>query len=246
METTIKKMSLMDHLLELRNRLMVAAGAVLVTTIVAFVFANQLFEILKYPAGNTQFVFTEVPSMIGIYMQVCLMAGIIVAMPVIVYEFIMFVSPGLTSKEKKYVYLIIPWIFLMFLVGVAFGYFVFLPKAINFLTTFATNIATPMITIDSYVSFLTKMLLVLGLVFEAPVISTFLARLGIITYKWLAKQWKISIIGAFVIAAVITPTPDPINQSIVAAPLIVLYYLSVILARIVQRKKKVETSEPAQ
>jgi len=236
-------MTLLDHIIELRNRLMWSAGAVLLFTILAFVFANQLFGILTRPAGNTQFVYLEVPSMITIYMQVCLTAGIIAAMPVIIYQFIMFIAPGLKPNEKKYVYIIIPWVFVMFLLGVGFGYFLFLPNAINFLTTFANNIATPMITIDSYIGFLTRMLLVLGLIFETPVITTFLARMGIVSWRWLRNKWKIAIIGAFVISAVITPTPDPINQTIVAAPLIVLYGLSIILAWMVQRRKpKVEPS----
>jgi sec-independent protein translocase protein TatC len=237
METTTQRMTLLEHILELRNRLMWAAGAVLITTILAFVFATQLFEFMTWPAGNLQFVYITVPSMITIYMQVCLTAGIIVSMPFLIYQFIMYVSPGLMPHEKKYVYLIIPWIFLMFLAGVAFGYFVFLPKAIEFLTTFGNDIATPMITIDSYIGFLTRMLLVLGLIFELPVITTFLARLGMLTSKWLLNKWKIAIVGSFIAAAIITPTPDPISQTIVAAPLIVLYFLSIWLAKLVEKKK---------
>jgi len=144
--------------------------------------------------------------------------------------------------------MVIPWMFLMFLAGVAFGYFLFLPNAITFLTTFANDIAAPMITINSYVSFLTRMLLVLGLVFEMPVVTTFLARMRIISWKWLANKWKIAVIGIFVTAAIITPTPDPINQTIVAAPLLILYGLSIGLAWLVRRRKQtgIATLPPAE
>jgi sec-independent protein translocase protein TatC len=175
--------------------------------------------------------------MIGIVMRVCLISGIILAIPYLTYEFIMFVAPALTPKEKRYVYLILPWIALMFAGGVVFGYFILIPPAIRFLTTFGSNIATPQIRIANYISIVTRLLLAIGLVFEMPVVSTFLARLGIVSSQWLASKRKIAIILAFVLAAIITPTFDPINQSLVAVPLVVLYELSIWLARLVQKKK---------
>jgi sec-independent protein translocase protein TatC len=232
----------MDHIHEIRRRLMWSAAAVLVFTIFAFFFANQLFDIMIYPAHNVSLVYLEVTAMLSIYMKVCLTAGIIAAMPVLIYHFIMFVAPGLTPKEKKCVLIVVPWIFAMFLAGAAFGYFLFLPKAITFLTTFANDIAAPMIRIDSYIDFLTRMLLALGLIFEMPVIMTFLGRLGIVSPKWLVNKWKIAIILAFVVAAIVTPTTDPLNMMIFATPIIILYGMSIWLVWLVQKKKPETTA----
>jgi sec-independent protein translocase protein TatC len=176
-------------------------------------------------------------EMIGTYMKVSLAAGIILAMPYLVYQLLMFVSPALTRREKKRVYLILPWITLMFIAGVAFGYFILIPPATNFLLTFGSDIATPMIKIGNYISIVTRLLVASGAVFETPVIITFLARLGIVKPKMLSSKRRHAFVAAFIIAALITPTFDPINQTLVAAPLIVLYELSIWLAKLVQPKE---------
>jgi len=111
----------------------------------------------------------------------------------------------------------------MFLGGVAFGYFIQIPPATKFLITFGSEIATPQIKIGNYISIVSRLLVAIGLVFEMPVVTTFLSRLGIITPKWLANKRKVAIIFAFILGAIITPTFDPINQTLVAAPLIILY-----------------------
>jgi sec-independent protein translocase protein TatC len=164
-------------------------------------------------------------------------------MPYIVYQFLMYVSPALSRKERKYIYFVLPWVALMFIGGVLFGYFVLVPPATNFLISFGSEIATPQIKIGNYISIVTRLLLAIGFVFELPVITTFLARLGIITPKWLADKRKTAIIFAFILAAIITPTFDPLNQILVAAPLVVLYEMSIWLAKIVQRKQP-ETTSP--
>ena len=136
----------------------------------------------------------------------------------------------------------------MFAGGVAFGYFILVPPATKFLITWGADIATPQIRIGNYISVVTRLLLAIGLVFEMPVVTTFLARLGILTPKWLASKRRISIVLAFVLAAIITPTFDPINQTLVAAPLIVLYELSIWLAKLVHRREPravAPASEPA-
>lgn len=232
-----KKLSLLQHLGELRRRLIRSVIAVLIATVVSFFFAPQIFNILILPAGGINLIFIEMTEMIGTYMKVCLASGIILAMPYLVYQIIMFVSPALTRREKKYVYLILPWIALMFAAGVAFAYFILIPPATKFLITFGSDIATPQIKIGNYISIVTRLLLAIGLVFEMPVVTTFLARLGIITPKWLASKRKTAIICAFILAAIITPTFDPLNQTLVAAPLIVLYELSIWLAKLVARKR---------
>ena len=233
-----KRLTILGHLAELRTRLTRSVIVVAATTILSFVFYHQIFEILLRPANNAQFVFIEVTEMMGTMFRVCLTTGIIVAVPFLTYEFIMFVAPALTPKEKKYVFLIIPWIGLMFAGGVVFGYFILVPPAVRFLLSFGTDIATAQIRIGNYISVVTRLLLAIGLVFEMPVVTTFLARLGIITGRWMASKRKWAMILAFVVAAIITPTFDPVNQTLVAAPLIVLYELSIWLARIFGKKRR--------
>jgi sec-independent protein translocase protein TatC len=225
------------HLEELRRRLIVSLIAVAAGVIISFAFANQLFAILIQPAGGVSLIFVEVTEMLSTYMQVCLIGGIILSMPVLVYELIAFVTPALTAPERKYVWIILPFIILMFAGGVLFGYFILIPPAMQFLLNFGSDIATPQIRIGNYISLVSRLLLAIGLVFETPVITTFLARLGILSWKWLAKQWKWAIVLAFVLGALITPTLDPVNQTLVALPLIVLYLLSILLARLVQKRK---------
>ncbi len=233
-----KKLSLLGHFRELRKRLVISVIAVVITTIIAFVFYDQIFHILLLPAKDTQLIFIELTEMVGTIMKVCLGAGIILAMPFLTVQAVLFVAPALTPREKKYVYMILPWIAFMFISGVVFGYFILIPPATSFLLSFGSDIAVPQIKIGNYVSVITRLLLAIGLVFEMPVVVAFLARVGIVNARWLASKRKIAILAAFVLAAIITPTFDPINQSLVAVPLVILYELSIWLAKLVQRKKK--------
>ena len=237
-----QKVTVLSHLLELRKRLIRSVIAVAVASILAFVFYDWIFYILKLPAENINLIYIEMTEMIGTIMKVCLFAGIILAMPYLVFQGIMFVSPALTPKEKKYVYFILPWIALMFLGGVVFSYFILIPPATRFLISFGADIATPEIRVGNYVSIVARLLLSIGLVFEMPVITTFLARLGIIKPKWLSDRRRTAIIVAFILAAMITPTFDPINQCLVAVPLIVLYEMSIWLAKLVYKGKPVEVT----
>ena len=232
-----KKLSILGHLRELRNRLLKSVLAIAVTTIICFIFADYIFHILTVPAAGIELVYIEMTEMISTYMKVCLISGIIIAMPYLTYQVVMFVFPALTRKERKYILLVLPWIALMFAGGVVFGYFILIPPAIKFLISFGSNIASPEIKIGNYISIISRLLLAIGLVFEMPVITTFLSRLGVITPRWLSSKRKGAVIFAFVVAAIITPTIDPVNQCLVAAPLIVLYELSIWLAKLFHRKE---------
>ena len=233
-----RELSILGHLTELRKRLIRSVIAVIITTALSFLFYNEIFDILIRPAPpGIALQAIEITEMLGTIMKVCLTSGVILAMPYLTYELIMFVSPALTPREKRYVYLGLPWLALMFASGVVFTYFILLPPAIRFLLTIGSDIATIQPRIRDYISIVTRLLLAVGLVFEMPVLTTFLARLGIVKSKWLADRRKIAIIFAFILAAIITPTFDPINQSLVALPLIVLYEMSIWLARLVQRKE---------
>lgn len=238
-----KKLSVLRHIGELRHRLIVSVIAVVITSIISFIFFEQIFNILLVPAPqDITLIYIEMTEMIGTIMRVCLVSGIILAMPYLTYQVIMFVSPALTRKEKRYVYLILPWIALMFAAGVTFSYFILIPPATEFLITFGSDIATPQIRIGNYISIVTRLLLAIGLVFEMPVVSTFLARIGVLKPKWLSDKRKVAFIFAFVLGAIITPTFDPINQTLVAAPLIILYELCIWLAKLVQKKETSPTT----
>ena len=240
-----KKLSVLKHLSELRRRLIRCVIAVSITSIISFVFAKQIFHVLILPTEGINLIYIEMTEMIGTYMKVCLVSGIILAMPYLIYQLLMFISPALTQKEKKYVFTVLPWVTLMFMGGVAFGYFILVPPATRFLITFGSDIAIPQIKIGNYISVVTRLLLAIGLVFEMPLVTTVLVRLGVITPQWLSSKRKLAIIFAFILAAIITPTFDPINQSLVAVPLIVLYEISIWLAKLVQRRRpQVVTSLP--
>ena len=236
------KLSILDHLQELRQRLIKSVIAIAVASVIAFIFYEWIFYILKLPTEGLNLIYIEMTEMLGTIMKVCLIAGIILAMPYLVYHGIMFVSPALTPKEKKYVYFILPWIALMFTGGVVFSYFVLIPPATRFLVSFGSGIASPEIRVGNYISVVARLLLAIGIVFEMPVITTFLARVGVLKPKWLSDHRKTAIIFAFILAAIITPTFDPINQSLVAVPLIILYEMSIWLARLVYKKPPVEAA----
>ena len=238
--TNDKKMPLFGHLLELRTRLIRSVLVLAVTIVVSFIFYPWIYNVLLFPAqgSNLNLIYTDLTEMIGTTMKVAITSGFIIAMPYLSYEVIMFVSPALTDREKRYVYLALPWITIMFLGGVAFCYFLMLPPMLHFLLTFGQGIAEPQIKIGSYIAVVTRLLLAVGLVFEFPVVTTFLARIGVLNPGVLSRFRKPAIIGAFILAAIITPTVDPVNQTIVTAPLIILYEMSIWLAKLVYRRRK--------
>lgn len=233
----IDKLTITGHLQELRQRLVKSVIVVIITTSISFFFAKQIFDILIRPAGDINLIFVEMTEMFGTYMKVALASGIALAMPFLVYQLVMFVSPALTRQEKRYIYLMLPFVSFMFLGGIAFGYFILVPPATKFLISFGSDIAEPQIRIGNYISIVLRLLLSIGAVFETPVIILFLTKIGVITPKWLANKRKYAFVGAFILAAIITPTFDPVNQSLVATPLIILYETSIWISKLVWRGK---------
>ena len=233
-----KRLTLLGHLEELRRRLVYSVIFLVITIGVSFVFAEQIFDFLisRVPP-DVPLIYTEVAEKISIYMKVCLYSGIILAMPFLLYQAVMFIRPALTRKERGYLYLLLPAVLLFFLGGAAFAYYVFLPKALEFLLegSYLSDIE-PYIKIGDYVSFVVQIVFYMGLVFELPVIAFFLAKIGVVSHQWLARQRKWAFVAAFILAAIITPTPDPINQTIVAVPIVLLYELGIWLAWFARRK----------
>lgn len=232
------------HLEELRRRLLIALLAVAVATGISFAFYQQEVELLLRPAQGYASItgkpiYTEVTELLGVIMKVSLLFGFVGAFPVVLYQIVMFVAPGLTERERRFVFLALPTALVLFGGGVAFAYFILLPPALRFLLTFGSELATPMIRIGTYVNLVVTLLFWVGLVFEMPLVVFILARLGVVSPEALVRGWRLAVVGAFVLGAIITPTFDPVNQTLVAGPLIVLYTLSIGLAYLARRQRAV-------
>jgi len=224
-------MSFLDHLNELRNRLVRVFIALIVTTLVSLIFTEQVLKLLIIPYGNPLKVIGPTES-VSIYLRVALMTGAILAMPYILLQLWGFIAPGLEPHEQRYVYIIIPSAFMLFLIGVAFAWFAMVPAAIQFLSGFAPDVFETEWTSDLYVPFVTSLLFWIGVSFETPLIIFFMAKLRIVTAGQLARAWRYAIVVIAIIAAMITPTVDPFNMALVMAPLIVLYFVSILLAKL--------------
>lgn len=235
-----EKIPFTDHLEELRKRLITCLIAVGVGFLVAYGLKERLFEILTRPLVSVmktgdKIIFTGLPEAFFTYLKVAFLTGIGLATPVILYQFWMFVAPGLYAKERK---LLIPVVFLssfFFLGGALFGYFIVFPVGFEFFMSFATETIRPMPTMREYLSFASKMLLAFGLVFEMPLVVTVMARLGIVNVSFLNKNRKYAILIFFIVAAILTP-PDVVSQILMAIPLMALYEISIIGAKIFQKK----------
>jgi sec-independent protein translocase protein TatC len=233
------RMPFLDHLGELRTRIMWSLGFLLIGVLIGFPFSQRTVDYLARPirsAGHT-LVFTSLTEAFWVQMKVALILGLFVAAPGILWEVWRFIAPGLHQHEKKYAAPFVLIGSLMFLLGGAFALFVVTPYAIQFMLSFARpGVLQPMITIGSYIDFLLKFTLAFGAVFELPIVITLLARMGVVTAAMLARNRKYAILGAFVTAAILTPTPDMFNQSLMAGPLILLYEVGIVSARIFGRR----------
>ena len=232
-----KKLTVTGHLQELRSRLIKSVIALGVGIGISFPLVPYILNILKSRAPDTELVFINVTEMLGTYMKVAFYCGIALSLPFVIYQLVMFLSPALKGREKRYLYLSMPLVVLLFAAGVSLAYFVFLPPALHFLLYFGSDIARPMITISNYVSVLVRLLVAVGLIFEIPLVITLLAKIGVVSPQKLAKGRKWAVLAAFILGAVITPTVDPINQTLIAAPIVVLYELSIWLAKLAYPKR---------
>jgi len=236
-------MDLMQHITELRKRLLIALVAMVVMTAAAMYFGEGLIDVLAKPIGGVdKLVSIEVTENIGVFMRVSLLAGFIASLPIMLYEIIAFLIPGLTKNEQRGLFIAIPFATILFVAGVAFAYYVMLPAALPFLISFIGVQTTP--RLSNYFKFVTNLMFWIGLCFEMPLVVYVLARLKIVTASALAKQWRMAIVVIAVIAAFATPTPDPINMGLLMLPLFLLYWLSVLLAAIAGRGRKAD-SQPA-
>ncbi|MBI2858641.1 MAG: twin-arginine translocase subunit TatC [Chloroflexi bacterium] len=241
-----RKLSLREHLAELQRRLIYSAIGVVLTTVAAFIFVDEVFEILKRPAGDIHLIFIKPTDLLSIYFSMGLKMGVAAASPIILLQIVRFVAPALYPREKRFVYVMLPAVLIAFVGGVVFAYAVLLPPALHFLLTFGSEIAEAQITVDSYYNLVTRLLFWVGIVFEMPIAMFILAKIGIVTARKLVHAWRFAIVGAFAAGALITPTPDPINMTLVAGPLIGLYGVSILLAHIARigKDKEAGTQDP--
>ncbi|NWG00511.1 MAG: twin-arginine translocase subunit TatC [Thermoanaerobaculaceae bacterium] len=227
-------MTLLEHLDELRRRLAVSLAAVLVAFLVCWYFAPRIFAWLSVPLvqflpPGERLAFTGLIDPFMLYVKVALLAGVFVASPVVLYQVWLFVSPGLYRRERRVVGPFVLVTTLFFLAGGYFGWAVAFPAVCRFLLSVGQDFRQ-VITVNEYFSMASKVILGLGLVFELPVLILFLARLGIVDHRFLLRHFRYAVLAIFVVAAVITPTPDVATQSVFAAPMILLYLLGIAVA----------------
>ena len=238
------KLPFTGHLDELRKRLITCFIAIGIGFVGSYAFKDKLFAILVNPlvsvmeAGDT-LIFTGLPEAFFTYLKVALLSGIMLAAPVIIYQFWMFVTPGLYKKERRILIPIVILSSVFFIGGSLFGYFIVFPWGFKFFLGFATETIRPLPSMKEYLSFSAKLLFAFGLVFELPIVLTFLARIGIVSVDFLKKNRKYALLLFFAGAAILTP-PDVVTQIMMALPLMVLYEISIIGARIFGKKKPEE------
>jgi len=222
-------LTIWGHLEELRSRLLKSLVALGVAVAVTLYYAADLIRLLTQPIGGPQVLQAiEVTENIGVYTRVALLGGFILALPFILYQVLAYILPALSPGERKWIYLSVPAATLLFTAGAAFAFFVMLPAAVTFLVGFAETPTTPRLA--SYIEFTTNILFWIGLSFEMPLLVFILAKLRLVTARMLSRQWRLAVVIISIVAAVISPTVDPVNMLLVMLPMIALYGLSIILA----------------
>ncbi|MDI6800893.1 MAG: twin-arginine translocase subunit TatC [Thermodesulfovibrionales bacterium] len=259
-----EKMPLTEHLGELRKRIVVSLTVIIIAFVVSFTYSENIFRGLMFPLKynldfsvrnmyvqfvpqdklpDTKLVFLGPAEAFWMNLKIAFVAGIILSLPVIFHQLWKFIAPGLMPKEKRYV---LPFIFVatgLFLIGASFCFLIVLPFAMSFLLTYKVgDFLMPMLSVGQYVDFCLKFILAFGAVFELPIVIVFLTKMGIVTPRTLAKNRKYAVLIAFVLAALLTPTPDAFNQLLMAVPIILLYEIGIWISPLFV-KKKTESSE---
>jgi len=243
-----EKMPLTSHLEELRKRLVRILIAVGVGFVVCYYVRDYLYYVITRPLVSvlpkgSHMIFTGLPEAFFVYMKICFFASLFLTSPFTFYQLWKFVSPGLYPHERRYVAPFVISSTFLFLLGIAFGYFIVLPPAFGFFVSFSTDFLKPMISFKEYLSFSLKLLFAFGLSFELPVLIYFLTKIGVVSSRLLKRQRRYAILIIFIIAAILTPSPDAFTQILMALPLLVLYELGIILAKWAEKKKVVKHEE---
>lgn len=225
----------LEHFEELRKRLIIALASLGVAVLASFVFTDKILVLLTQPIGGlSQVQSIEVTENVGVFMRTSLLAGFILAFPVIFYQALIFILPALSPSEKRSVYLAIPLATLFFVGGVYFAFRVMLPAALPFLLNFLGVETIP--RLSSYTTFVTGLLFWVGVMFETPLVVFLLARFGVVTPRLMLRYWRHAVVVMAILAAMITTTVDPVNMLLFMAPLMGLYFISILFAALAVRK----------
>ncbi len=235
-----REMTLIEHLTELRTRLIRSLLAIALGFIITYSFSLKIFEVLKKPVGNL--VFLSPTEAFFTRLKVSFFAGFLLALPYILWETWGFVSIALKKHERKYTILFVVFALIFFILGGSFGFFVILPLGLRFLLGYGLPGVSPMLSVGKYTSFVIAVILVFGTVFEMPLFFLFLAKLGVVTPRFMSKNRPYIVLIIFILAALLTP-PDVVTQVLLALPMLVLYEISLILVKIVVRKKEERQKE---
>ena len=229
-----KDMTLTEHLQELRSCLIKSIAALIIGTGISAYFLQSIMDVLTNAAKELYYMRPAEAFMI--YMKVALLSGLILSSPFILYELYGFVRPALTLRERRFTLICIPLSLVLFITGLLFSYSFVFPRGLEFFLGFAAGKVNPLISMESYLDFMLMLVVPFGFAFNVPVILTLLAYLNIISSKMLMHYQRHVILVAFIIAGIITPTPDIITQTLLAVPLILLYEVSIVIIKYVLRR----------
>jgi sec-independent protein translocase protein TatC len=222
--TVDMEMSFFDHLEELRQRIFYGIIAVAIGATVCFVYAKQIVQVLEIPATGIKFLQLAPGEYFFVSVKVAGYCGLLVASPVILYQIIQFVIPGLTRRERQLVLPVVLGSSVLFVAGIAFAYYLLIPAALNFLIGYGADVVEQAWSIDRYFEFILVLLFATGLLFELPVVQILLSLLGILSSELMLSGWKSVVVGAMVVGAIVTPSTDPLTQSLLAGAVLALYF----------------------
>jgi sec-independent protein translocase protein TatC len=242
------KMPFTEHLAELRKRLIICFVGIGVGFAIAYSFKESLFVLLMQPlkgamSPGQKLIYTGLPEAFFVYIEVSFFGGILFSAPLILFEMWLFIAPGLYKNERRFLLPLLVLSIFFFAGGVLFGYSVVFPYAFKYLLGFESDLVQALPSMREYLTLATTLLIAFGFIFQLPLIMTMLARFGMVTPRFLSKNRKYAVLLSFVVAAIITPTPDVVNQFLMAGPLIVLYEISIAGAKIFGKKRRTQEQE---
>lgn len=238
-KTEIAEMSFLEHLEEFRWRIFYTLIGVVLGTIIAWIFIDFLVEqVLLVPAKKSGVNLQNLKpfGQLFLYFQIAVIGGLIISLPNVFYQIWKFIAPALKQNEKKYISLIVFFSTLCFLIGIIFAYFIMLPITLQFAAQFGSSEIENNFAIDEYFSIIISVMLAAGVIFELPILSFMLSKLGILTPKFMRKYRRHSIVAILIVAAVLTPGTDPLAQVLLAIPLVLLYEISIFVSKFSQKK----------
>ncbi len=224
---------IIEHLEEIRKRLIISILSIFMAALASYYFAEDIRNILLIPAGNIRLIYTNPMEAFMSNVRVAFMCGIIVAMPILIYQFLAYILPALYKNEKKFILPLVFSMLIMFILGILFSYKVAYPFTIEFFLQYSSDNLEPMFTITEYINFVSRFLLTFGMIFQLPLLFTILGYANIVTAKMLSKFRRYIIVILGILAAIITP-PDVVSQIMVLIPLCFLYEIGIVLVRVVQ------------